>query len=73
MITLTQLQKDYWNQRKLCHHKIKEESIDDILEIKSLQLKIDVDTVGENEVKFFDDYKLDLQVGTLLILKPIKL
>ena len=44
--------------------KLKKESIDDILEIKSLQLKIDVDTVGENEVKFFDDYKLDLQVGT---------
>lgn len=44
--------------------KLKKESIDDILEIKSLQLKIDVDTVGESEVKFFDDYKLDLQVGT---------
>ena len=44
--------------------KLNKESIDDILEIKYLQLKIDVDTVGENEVKFFDDYKLDLQVGT---------
>ena len=43
--------------------KLKKESIT-YFRNKILQLKIDVDTVGENEVKFFDDYKLDLQVGT---------
>lgn len=48
---------------------IKKESIDQILEINALQLKLEVDTVGDGEVKFFDDYKLDLQVGTSVNLK----
>lgn len=49
--------------------KIKKESIDAILDINALQLKVDVDTVGDTEVKFFDDYELKLQVGTSVNLK----
>ena len=49
--------------------KLKKESVDQILNINYLQLKLVLDTVGENEVKFFDDYELDLQVGTSVNLK----